>query len=74
VDTEGGPTGAAAGPAGVVEATPPPVPVVRITGAGDTLLAAHIVAERRGASALDALTAAVAAAADHISTDQGASP
>ncbi|MDT8855789.1 PfkB family carbohydrate kinase [Paracoccaceae bacterium Fryx2] len=52
---------------GVITATPPAVPVARITGAGDTFMAAHLVAERRGASRTDALTAALRAAADHVS-------
>nr|MCU0815549.1 PfkB family carbohydrate kinase [Cypionkella sp.] len=34
---------------GVITGTPPHVLVTRVTGAGDTFMAAHIVAERRGA-------------------------
>ncbi|MGB8813090.1 MAG: PfkB family carbohydrate kinase, partial [Paracoccaceae bacterium] len=52
---------------GVISATPPPVLVTRITGAGDTFMAAHIVAEQSGAPPTAALTAALRAAADYIS-------
>ncbi|ARE38420.1 putative sugar kinase in cluster with indigoidine synthase indA, PfkB family of kinase [Rhodovulum sp. P5] len=53
---------------GCISQTPPPVAVAHVTGAGDTLMAAHIVAERAGASRDEALTAALRAAAKHIST------
>lgn len=56
---------------GVRRATPPQVAVRRITGAGDTFMAAHIVAERQGASAGVALEAALKAAADYISKEVG---
>jgi sugar/nucleoside kinase (ribokinase family) len=46
---------------------PPPVPVRRVTGAGDTFMAAHMAAEIRGADPEAALGAAVQAAADYIS-------
>lgn len=52
--------------AAVLTATPPPVPVNRVTGAGDTFMAAHIVAERRGQGREQALTTALKAAADHV--------
>jgi sugar/nucleoside kinase (ribokinase family) len=42
------------------------VQVARVTGAGDTFMAAHIVAELRGADPLEALTAAQDAAAAHV--------
>lgn len=45
---------------------PPPVEVRRVTGAGDTFMAAHMAAEIRGASAQGALEAAVHAAAQYI--------
>lgn len=54
---------------GVVTALPPPVLVTRVTGAGDTFMAGHLVAERAGATREDALHAALRAAADHISGD-----
>ncbi|MDJ0860241.1 MAG: PfkB family carbohydrate kinase [Dinoroseobacter sp.] len=47
--------------------SPPPVRVTRVTGAGDTFMAAHIAATARGADPRDALEAAVQAAASHIS-------
>ncbi|MDR0808563.1 MAG: PfkB family carbohydrate kinase [Gemmobacter sp.] len=53
--------------AGILTATPPAVKASRFTGAGDTFMAAHIVAERRGADRPAALTAALKAAAAHIS-------
>ncbi|MGD9918450.1 MAG: PfkB family carbohydrate kinase, partial [Paenirhodobacter sp.] len=48
--TDGG-RAAADGAAGaaVITAAPPPVLVTRVTGAGDTFMAAHLVAERAGA-------------------------
>lgn len=53
--------------AGVITDTPPPVMVSRITGAGDTFMAAHIVAERRGEDRAAALAAALQAAAIYVS-------
>jgi sugar/nucleoside kinase (ribokinase family) len=52
---------------GVITDTPPAVMVTRITGAGDTFMAAHIVAERRGADRKAALAAALRAAASYVS-------
>ncbi len=48
-------------------AVPPPVEARRITGAGDTFMAAHIAAELGGAGAEEALHRAVAAAAAYVS-------
>ena len=45
---------------------PPEIAPVRITGAGDTFMAAHIAAELRGESREEALESAVAAAADYV--------
>ena len=56
---------------GVISAAPPQVMVSRVTGAGDTFMAAHIVAERRGASRENALNAALRAAADYVSKEVG---
>ena len=56
---------------GVISATPRQVMVHRVTGAGDTFMAAHIVAERRGADRTAALQAALRAAADYISKEVG---
>lgn len=49
--------------------TPPKVQVKRITGAGDTFMAAHISAEAKGASAEAALQNAMNATATYISGD-----
>lgn len=57
--------------AGVITAQPPAVMVTRVTGAGDTLMAAHVVAEQRGAPRPAALTAALQAAADYVSGEIG---
>ena len=58
--------------AGVIADAPPPVLVTRITGAGDTFMAAHIVAERRGEGREAALASALRAAATYVSGDIGA--
>lgn len=47
--------------------TPPRVEVARVTGAGDTFMAAHIAAEIRGDGRADALSAALHAAATFVS-------
>jgi len=67
--TDGGRTAAEAGPGGVITATPPEVLVTRVTGAGDTFLAAHIAAERAGADRDTALARGLQAAAAHVSGD-----
>ena len=56
---------------GVITDAPPPVLVTRVTGAGDTFMAAHIVAERRGDNRALALAAALRAAADYVSGEIG---
>ncbi|MDO9638675.1 MAG: PfkB family carbohydrate kinase [Pseudotabrizicola sp.] len=56
---------------GVITGPPPQVLVTRVTGAGDTFMAAHIVAEARGATRASALEAALQAAADYVSGDIG---
>lgn len=48
-------------------ATPPKVPQMRVTGAGDTFMAAHIAAELAGRSPEYALTDGLAAAAHYVS-------
>jgi sugar/nucleoside kinase (ribokinase family) len=53
--------------AGVLTDRPPPVAVARVTGAGDSFMAAHVVAELRGADRQAALGAALRAAAAHVS-------
>lgn len=50
---------------------PPPVMVTRVTGAGDTFMAAHIAAETRGAPRADALSQALARAATYVSGEIG---
>ncbi len=57
--------------AGVITATPPQVMVARVTGAGDTFMAAHIVAERQSAPRAEALARAIHAAAIYVSGDIG---
>lgn len=57
---------------GVIMGQPPQVLVNRVTGAGDTFMAAHLVAERRGSTRQDALDEALRAAAAYVSGDIGA--
>lgn len=52
---------------GVIAARPPVVAMARVTGAGDTFMAAHLVAERGGAGREAALASALAAAARYVS-------
>ncbi|QQA44774.1 PfkB family carbohydrate kinase [Pelagovum pacificum] len=68
--TDGGRDASAAKAGGACHtATPPEVLVTRVTGAGDTFMAAHIAAERRGAGDRDALEQALRAAAAFVSGD-----
>ena len=67
--TDGGKPAAEANAGGVFTAQPPEVLVTRVTGAGDTFMAAHIVAEAEGASPENALASALQAAADYVSGD-----
>lgn len=69
--TNGGKATALGTPEGILTDTPPHVLVTRVTGAGDTFMAAHIVAEQRGAAPADALAAALRAAADYVSGEIG---
>jgi sugar/nucleoside kinase (ribokinase family) len=55
----------------VIEGQPPQVLVTRVTGAGDTFMAAHLVAERRGADRHSALSEALRAAATYVSGEIG---
>lgn len=57
---------------GLITKQPPEVLVTRITGAGDTFMAAHIVAELRGEPRETALEQALQAAATYVSGDIGA--
>ncbi|MDF1620640.1 PfkB family carbohydrate kinase [Pseudothioclava nitratireducens] len=65
--TDGGRPAADGGPDGVLTAAPPSVMVTRVTGAGDTFMAAHIVAEREGQPPAEALSRALTAAARYVS-------
>lgn len=66
--TDGGDSAAdAAARAPLVQTVPPRVAIARVTGAGDCFLAAHIAAERAGASRQQALSQAAIAAATHVS-------
>jgi sugar/nucleoside kinase (ribokinase family) len=67
--TDGGNPAADGSRQGVIVAQPPQVVVARVTGAGDTFMAAHILAERRGANRAQAQTAALQAAAAYVSGD-----
>ncbi|UWQ20619.1 PfkB family carbohydrate kinase [Jannaschia sp. W003] len=69
VVTDGPRLAACAGPDGTVSERPPAVMVTRVTGAGDTFMAAHVAAEAEGASAAEALSRAVQAAATYVSGD-----
>ncbi|RYH12428.1 kinase [Tropicimonas sp. IMCC6043] len=65
--TDGAAPVAEAGAGGIRTATPPEVTVNRVTGAGDTFMAAHIAAERRGQTGIFALEAALGITAAYIS-------
>ena len=69
--TNGGQATAMGSKHGIITATPPPVLVTRVTGAGDTFMAAHIVAENRSASPEHALNSALQAAANYVSGEIG---
>lgn len=57
--------------ADVLTARPPEVMVTRVTGAGDTFMAAHIAAEAQGATRADALAEAIRRAAIYVSGEIG---
>ena len=67
--TDGGRAAAHAGQHGLFIETPPEVLVTRVTGAGDTFMAAHMAAEARGDAPDAALRAALKAAATYVSGD-----
>lgn len=67
--TDGPRAACAATGEGVFIALPPPTSVRRVTGAGDTFMAAHIAAEIGGAGPDDALRAALAAAAAYVGSE-----
>lgn len=57
---------------GVVTAAPPSVAIARVTGAGDTFMAAHIAAQARGLAGEAALQTALNAAATYVSGEDPA--
>lgn len=67
--TDGARDAAEAGTGSAITATPPEVMVTRVTGAGDTFMAAHIAAELDGATREQALQRALQVAADYVSGD-----
>lgn len=69
--TDGGRLCADGGAGEILCRTPPSVMVRRVTGAGDTFMAAHIVAEDRGLPRAEALAQALQAAADYVSGEVG---
>jgi sugar/nucleoside kinase (ribokinase family) len=65
--TDGGNPATQADASGQITRTPPDVMVTRVTGAGDTFMAAHIAAEASGAAPGDAFDRALQAAATYVS-------
>ena len=65
--TDGGNPASDGTPDGVITGQPPEVLVTRVTGAGDTFMAAHIAAELSGVDQQTALTRALDAAAAYVS-------
>ena len=65
--TDGGRATSDADADGIHTETPPEVLVTRVTGAGDTFMAAHIAAESRGEGRAQALALALQAAATYVS-------
>lgn len=65
--TDGGNSATEADADGLITQTPPEVLVTRVTGAGDTFMAAHIAAEASGANRAEALNRALLAAATYVS-------
>lgn len=65
--TDGGKSASDATPDVIITQVPPSVMVTRVTGAGDTFMAAHIAAENEGADRDEALNRAIRAAAIYVS-------
>ncbi|CUH41697.1 PfkB family carbohydrate kinase [Ruegeria atlantica] len=65
--TDGGSSATVGNADEILTQTPPSVLVTRVTGAGDTFMAAHIASESGGASSAEALTRALNAAATYVS-------
>ncbi|WP_202075908.1 PfkB family carbohydrate kinase [Pseudooceanicola pacificus] len=69
VVTDGGRAASDAGRHGTVSLLPPAVMVTRVTGAGDTFMAAHLAAEAAGPDPQGAMERALATAAAYVSGD-----
>jgi sugar/nucleoside kinase (ribokinase family) len=67
--TDGAKSASEGGAQGLFTHAPPPVHAVRVTGAGDTFMAAHIAAESRGHGPDQSLSRAVRAAATFVAGD-----
>lgn len=65
--TDGGSSASEATGTDIITQIPPAVMVTRVTGAGDTFMAAHIASEAQGMGRIDALTRACQAAATYVS-------
>ncbi|WP_322892507.1 MULTISPECIES: PfkB family carbohydrate kinase [unclassified Yoonia] len=65
--TDGGKSASEATGSDIITQTPPAVMVTRVTGAGDTFMAAHIASETQGMTRADALQRACQAAATYVS-------
>lgn len=65
--TDGGNSATVGNAEGILTQKPPSVLVTRVTGAGDTFMAAHIASEASGASSDTALNRALHAAATYVS-------
>ncbi|MBQ2263313.1 MAG: kinase [Loktanella sp.] len=65
--TDGGKSASEATGSDIITQTPPAVMVTRVTGAGDTFMAAHIASEAQGMGRADALQRACQAAATYVS-------
>ena len=65
--TDGGNAAAEGTANDIISHIPPSVMVTRVTGAGDTFMAAHIASEAQGMSRIDALRRAGEAAATYVS-------
>jgi len=65
--TDGGKSASEGTQGDIITQTPPAVMVTRVTGAGDTFMAAHIASEAEGMDRAAALTRALNAAATYVS-------
>lgn len=65
--TDGGKSASENTAGNIITQTPPSVMVTRVTGAGDTFMAAHIASEAQGMDRAAALTRALNAAATYVS-------